>query len=540
MSEKLHILIVEDDLDHALLAEMAIKKKFENCQIDLARNSDEALKALDEIDYSLVITDYKLADIITGIGILRAERNKGKNMPFIIITSQGNERIAVEAMKEGAWDYVIKDLSFQETLPAAIKRTLESYDVERAKARLEEDLRKETIALEKANEKLKKSDRLKSDFIANMSHEFRTPLTAITALASLAGRKLGGQVSDIQNENLETIERNAKRLDWLIDNLLDITRIEAGMFTFKPEIVDLSGLVEDAVASLKPEYRKKGVSLTHSVAQNSPDVYVDPNRITQVLCNLIGNAIKFTPKGKNIKVQVSPLSSSRDLVDVLVVDQGIGISSEDQAKIFDRLYQTEKRSNTGTKGVGLGLAISKEIVEIHGGNIWVKSELGQGSQFGFSVPVYKPLEALHLNIRNAINKAREKNSSVFLAAMRVIYLDGAKTLEQQEKYYKEVVKRVTHQVRTSDIVLPFQPQTGILVVLVFVDDQGLESVEDRMKEALSKTNYSTHREIYKLKAKFISCLEKYEEEKQLFDEVGQAILDLEGSFEYESEKNLSC
>lgn len=542
MSEKLKILVVDDNPDHVWLTEKVVRDNFPDCLTDSAKDGAEALSKLKQNDYSAVLLDYQLPDY-TGLEILKQANSKDKvSSAFIMITSQGSEKIAVEAMKEGAYDYLVKDFSFASELPLALQRTMERYHTEKENQKLKEKLQQEKTALERANQRLKELDQLKSIFISNVSHEFRTPLTAIIAFSSLARKRLANQVNNTQEENLEIIERNANRLNRLVDNLMDVTRIEAGTFTFRPEIVDLSSLVKDAIASLEPESRNKNVSLIHCEPGNLPEVYVDPNRISQVLYNLIGNAIKFSPEGKKIRVQVSSSSSSGDFVDVLVIDQGIGIAAEDHTRIFDRFYQVEKHAHKGTKGVGLGLAISKEIVEMHGGNIWVKSESGKGSEFGFCVPLYQPSEVLHLNIRNAINKARDKNSSLSLAAMRLIYLDQVKTVEEQERRYKEIVKRVTQLVRTSDIVLPLKTQTGILIVLVFVDKQGLELVKDRMGKVLSQTDYSTDKEILRLEVKFIPSLEKYQDENRLFEEVDQTILNLEKkrSFEYEPEKSLSC
>ena len=223
----------------------------------------------------------------------------------------------------------------------------------------------------------------KSEFLANMSHELRTPLNAILGYTELILDKIYGDVPDKIKEVLERLEKNGRHLLGLINDVLDLSKIEAGQLTLSLNDYSMPEVVHTVVNSVESLAEEKNLALEVSV---SPDLTVgkgDEQRIVQVFLNLVGNAIKFTEKGE-VKVKVT---SSDSKFFVAVSDTGPGLSTADQQRIFEEFHQADSSSTKKKGGTGLGLAISKKIVAMHGGRIWVESSSGQGSTFWFTLPV---------------------------------------------------------------------------------------------------------------------------------------------------------
>ncbi|MCG8432188.1 MAG: cell wall metabolism sensor histidine kinase WalK [Candidatus Omnitrophica bacterium] len=239
--------------------------------------------------------------------------------------------------------------------------------------------------------KQKELDNLKAAFVANVSHELRTPLIAIDKSVALILGGSTGSLTREQEQFLSIAERNLKRLSRLINDLLDLSRLEAGKMALKRETCSLPGLIKDTVDSLANWVRAKGLGVSLDVPDELPPVNVDPDRIIQVLTNLIGNAVKFTPSGKQITVSAQ-VAGDREIV-ITVADQGIGIPGESLPKIFDKFYQVGERVATDIHGTGIGLSISREIVNRHGGRIWVESEKGEGARFVFALPLGEEVKA---------------------------------------------------------------------------------------------------------------------------------------------------
>ncbi len=231
-------------------------------------------------------------------------------------------------------------------------------------------------------EALKHLDKLKSDFVNAVSHELRTPLTLIKGYAEFLEDEIGGPLTSQQGEFVAQIEASTLRLQRLVDDLLDFARMEAGTFALHCLDTDLVDKIQEILASMTPQAQAAQITLEASLPSEPLPVRMDPQRIDQVLTNLINNAIKFTPEGGRIVVR---FSSQGDRIRCEVEDTGIGIAPEDVPKLFQRFGQLE--AGTGkVGGTGLGLSISKAIVEAHGGTIGVTSEPGKGSVFWFTLP----------------------------------------------------------------------------------------------------------------------------------------------------------
>ena len=231
--------------------------------------------------------------------------------------------------------------------------------------------------------KQKEIDRLKASFVANVTHELRTPLVSIDkAIAFLLGNT-GGVLSDNQQQFLAIASRNCKRLSLLINDLLDLAKLEAGKMSIILTTCSIDKVISESIEGLNAWANAKSVALVNKAQTDLPQVKIDPDKIIQVLNNLIGNAIKFTPTNGTITVEAK-LHNSQEVV-VSVQDTGAGIAQAELLKVFDKFYQTGERVATDVSGTGIGLSIAKEIVDLHGGKIWVESQHGQGAKFSFTV-----------------------------------------------------------------------------------------------------------------------------------------------------------
>jgi PAS domain S-box-containing protein len=233
--------------------------------------------------------------------------------------------------------------------------------------------------------KQKELDQIKSNFVANVSHELRTPLVAIQKSISLILEKTAGEISEPQEQFLSIAERNLKRLSLLINDLLDLSKLEAGQMRIKRSLCRIDKVISDSTESLNIWAKTKAIEIRKSVQEGLPEINIDANRIIQVLNNLIGNSIKFTPQNGLIIVEAKASPEKQECC-ILVKDNGIGIEEQNLKKVFDKFYQIGEKSTADVGGTGIGLAVAKEIVELHGGKIRVESKRGEGTVFIFTLP----------------------------------------------------------------------------------------------------------------------------------------------------------
>jgi two-component system sensor histidine kinase GlrK len=232
-------------------------------------------------------------------------------------------------------------------------------------------------------ERLKELDHMKADFFSSMSHELRTPLTSIKEGTGLLLDGVGGETTDKQRKLLAILAEESNRLIGVVNSLLDLSKMEAGMMTYDFEVTTLEPLIRRAVSEITPLVEAKQITLQSTIEARLPRAKLDAERILQVLRNLIGNAVKFTPKGGQVSIIVRPLNGK---LEVSVKDSGPGIPAENLRTIFEKFQQGSHNGAKTRQGTGLGLAIASSIITSHGGEIWAESELGQGSRFIFVLP----------------------------------------------------------------------------------------------------------------------------------------------------------
>jgi len=232
--------------------------------------------------------------------------------------------------------------------------------------------------------KQKELDQMKTNFINTVTHEFRTPIVAMQKSIQVMLSGATGSMNEAQNKFLAIAKRNLERLNLLIDDLLNLSKLEENKITMDVKEYSVEDVIEDITETVGTWITSKSITINKEFEPNLPKQKMDPNRIAQVLNNLLSNAIKFTPEGGSLTVRTKSVVGG--LVEISVADSGIGMSEEECVKVFDKFYQIGERTTTDITGTGLGLPIAKEIVELHGGKIWVESEKGKGSRFIFTLP----------------------------------------------------------------------------------------------------------------------------------------------------------
>ncbi|MCH8987403.1 MAG: CHASE domain-containing protein [Chloroflexi bacterium] len=229
-------------------------------------------------------------------------------------------------------------------------------------------------------------DRLKDEFISVASHELRTPVTSIKGLLELLTDDQSGPLTEDQSRFLEIIVRDTDRLDRLVGDLLDVSRIDSKSIGLEQSEFNLSNAIEEVILEMESEIAAKQIEVVTASVDRSMEVYGDPGRINQVISNLLGNAVKYSPKRSSIQVVASSWAQNDQFAQLSIRDEGPGISPEDIDRLFDKFYRADNSLTRSTTGTGLGLAIAKAVVELHGGEIWVESVPGSGSEFSFTIP----------------------------------------------------------------------------------------------------------------------------------------------------------
>ncbi len=261
-------------------------------------------------------------------------------------------------------------------------KELQAEIKEREKA--EEEIRKSQRRIELQNIQLKRLDRIKSEFLNITSHELRTPMASIKGYIQMLLKRTLGNISEEQKKALDVVLRNTDRLDNLIQDILDISQLESGTMKFVSEKTDVGKLMEETVETMQSFADHKGIKINSEVEDNVPELFVDQERISQVVRNLVNNAIKFSPESSIVNIRAK---KEKDDVLFEVQDYGRGIAKNKQRKIFDMFYQVDSGMDRKFGGVGLGLSLSRGIVLTHGGHMWVESKMGSGSTFKFSLPI---------------------------------------------------------------------------------------------------------------------------------------------------------
>jgi len=228
------------------------------------------------------------------------------------------------------------------------------------------------------------ANRHKSEFLANMSHELRTPLNAIIGFSEVLRERMFGEVNEKQLEYLKDIHESGRHLLSLINDILDLSKIEAGRMELEVSRFDLPSALSNAMTLIRERAQRHGIGLNLEVDERLGELSGDERKFKQIMLNLLSNAVKFTPDGGRVEVSARRYDG---MIEVSVKDTGVGIAPEDHEAVFEEFRQVGSDYAKKHEGTGLGLTLSRRFVELHGGKIWVKSQLGQGATFTFTLPV---------------------------------------------------------------------------------------------------------------------------------------------------------
>jgi len=344
--------------------------------VELAENGEEALKKIEKENFDLVLTDMKMPKM-DGLQLITEIAKFKPETLMVLLTGHGSIDSALEAMKRGASDYLSKPINLDELL-VRLRKVLD----ERQRFISLKDYATE---LEKANQELRKIDEMKSEFVSVASHELRTPLSAIKNAVQLMLQGRTGEINENQTKFLSMAERNINRLTSILNSLLDLSKIESGKIEMKFEELDLKSSIEFILSSLKPQTDGKSIQFKMEIPEKLPSVYGDREKVEQILTNLVGNAIKFTPEGGRIGVNCSVTDDSQPKLMVEFWDTGIGIDPATLERIGTRFYRADQVRSR--EGAGLGLSIVKAICDAHQGRLGIESQLGKGTCVSIAFPI---------------------------------------------------------------------------------------------------------------------------------------------------------
>lgn len=422
------ILIVDDE--ESVTITMAAILEMDGYSVATALRGADALQLIQGEVYDLVLTDLRLDDF-DGMEVLAAARRKAPETVGIVLTGYASLESAVKALREGAYDYMLKPADVEElraTVARGIERRKLGLQLQERVAELEqanrtiselndslqdrvaqatqelqarvEDLDAARDELQSSYEKLQELDKLKSQFLSIASHELKTPITAMSGFVQIAVRRIkrrlvAGRPGEEQwkkeeetlLEQLEVVQRQTGKLARLVDELLDVSRIESGRLELRVSDIDLPELIAEVMKRHQLMATKHELRL-HYDPDRKLGVRGDRDHLEQVLNNLIGNAMKYSPEGGPIDVTVARAGDQE--IEFAVEDHGIGIRGPELARVFGLFYRSPDRNARDVGGMGLGLYITKEIVDRHSGRIWAESEVGKGTTFHVTLPASVP------------------------------------------------------------------------------------------------------------------------------------------------------
>lgn len=383
----LRLLIFEDNREDIEMSLRTLRAAGYEFTADVAPTLDELEQRLRTTPYDLILSDYRMPGA-TGMDAFETMKGLRISIPFILVTGSLGDEKAVACLQQGVSDYVLKDRLVR--LPSAVERALnerrlrqERTRAQEALRRSEEQLRQRNHELQRQNQRVQAASRMKSEFLANMSHELRSPLNGIIGFSELLYDGRLGPLGESQKECAGRILNGANHLLRLISDVLDLAKIEAGKLEFRPEKVSISRLVAEACDSLAALSEQKDIRIEYQIYPPIEAV-LDPARFKQVLYNYLSNALKFTSDGGHVAVKTRPEGSGEFRLEV--TDTGIGISQEDMGRLFTDFHQLDSGKAKRFQGAGLGLALTRRLVEAQGGRVGVRSILGKGSTFFAVLP----------------------------------------------------------------------------------------------------------------------------------------------------------
>jgi len=376
------ITMLRRAMANLIASEMKYRVLVENLPVGIAIHSEKSIifcnRAFEEIvGYGFdELKKMKMRELVAEAD-LETLRNRMKFILDGVIRSYKKEVQLKSSMCEDVFVFLSMNRIYFDSKPAVLLGIIDITDRKKA----EEALKKAHEEIKRSHQELKKLDAAKTEFLNIISHELKTPLTSVIGYTEILQDGLLGSISPAQKEAIKSLHISSRRLSSLVDDLLDYSRIELGKLTMTKERSDLNDIIQQSINEVNPIAVDKGITITFNRKQ-IPELLLDRHRINQLMNNILSNAIKFSPSNSEVFIIEIPKD---DEVEIIVKDEGPGIPKEKLKRIFDKFYQADMSDRRSTMGMGLGLAISKAIVEGHGGSIWAESEVGKGSAFHFTL-----------------------------------------------------------------------------------------------------------------------------------------------------------
>ena len=387
MTDPANILVVEDDKSTRVVLTALLEESM--YRVRACRTAEEALNHLmagEPLD--IVVSDLRLPDG-SGLQILWTLKKINPDAAFILITGHASLETAIAAVNEGAFAYHVKPLDI-EALNSSIRNALRHQLLSIQHRSLLETVQNYNVELANKNLELERASQGKSQILSTVSHELKTPLTSILGHVDriLLQEESMGRLSCRQRKYLQAVHEDSLRLKLLIDDLLDVSRIDSGSLDLNLAEVDIRQVIEESLASTRHLVSEAGLETRLELSQELSWVTGDRLRLVQLLANLIGNSCKYTPSGGTITVAARVAGH---YLRIDVSDTGVGISPEDQTRLFTKFFRVDNALTRRTPGSGLGLFIARHLAEAHGGTIGIESDPGKGSTFSISLPTVDAL-----------------------------------------------------------------------------------------------------------------------------------------------------
>lgn len=450
------LLLIEDNPDHAELVVRALGQPCEQAEVVLEESLSGGMAKLKSNEtFDAVLLDLSLPDA-TGADIIHRIEEADADIPIVVLTSLDDTEMASEILKLGGHDYLVKDKLTKAMLTRSLRYAIQRQNARDENRHLLEQLESAQRLLEDKNQRLHNLYQTSQQFLDNVSHEFRTPLTVIKEYGALIRDEIVGPVSEEQDQMLHVIEDRADDLNTMVDDMLDVRRLEAGLMGLFRKSCHLEDILHQIMPALNRKASVKKVELSFDLDDNLPDIFCDGGKIGRVVTNLVINAMKFASRPGKVELSAT-FDSSVNEICVSVADNGLGIDDEQLDEISQRFKQVGVGARGSCKGFGLGMNIAKEIVDLNYGAMSVVSKPGEGSVFSFTVPVARPVEVVRRYLKSL--GVGEDNRSVTLMVASI-----ADTVD--ESLANDADQFLHRELRSNDLMFRIDTHRWLLVMAV--------------------------------------------------------------------------